>query len=224
MSSQAEKTAHSAPDARLLIATGCVHCPVVLDGLNRLLKDGRIGRLEVVNIGIHPAAAEEVGARSVPWFTIGPFALSGAHSFRELEAWVERAAGGSGITSYYYHLLETNRLAEVIARVKESPSSLGDLLLLLEDPETPMSIRIGIGAAIEDLAAAGLLGDFTERLGALTRFGQPQTRADACHYLGLSGSSSAVPYLTACLDDEDEEVREIAAESLALLHPDANGD
>ena len=50
-------SAASVPDAELLIAPGCVHCPVVLDGLSALVKAGAIGRLEVVNIAQHPEIA-----------------------------------------------------------------------------------------------------------------------------------------------------------------------
>jgi HEAT repeat protein len=42
-------------------------------------------------------------------------------------------------------------------------------------------------------------------------------RADACHYLGLTGAGAAADYIRPLLDDKDAEVREIAAESLALL-------
>jgi HEAT repeat protein len=47
-------------------------------------------------------------------------------------------------------------------------------------------------------------------------------RADAAHYLGLSGNGDAIPYLQPLLQDEAAEVREIAAESLALLGSTAN--
>ncbi len=79
------------PDAELLIASGCAHCPVVLSGLAELLKQGRIGRLDIINIAAHPELAEARNARSVPWIRIGPFELSGAHSAQELAVWVERA-------------------------------------------------------------------------------------------------------------------------------------
>lgn len=224
MSSETEKDNLHVPDARVLIATGCTHCPVVLEGLSRLLKEGRIGRLEAVNISHHPEAAEAVGTRSVPWFSIGPYALSGLHSYAELGEWAERATQGTGLASYYQHLLESNRLPEVSAGIRRNPTSLGDLLLLLDDPDTPMAVRIGIGAVIEDLAGGDLLAEFVEHLGALTHSDQAQTRADACHYLGLSANTDAIPYLQACLEDDNEEVREIAAESLALLHPESDHD
>jgi hypothetical protein len=51
------------PDALLLMAPGCAHCPVVLESLGRLLKDGRLGRLEVINVAAHPEAAVAAGTR-----------------------------------------------------------------------------------------------------------------------------------------------------------------
>ena len=71
-------TESAAPaDALLLIATGCNHCPAVLEGLSRLLKQGRIGRLDVVNLAVHPETGQALGVRSVPWTRIGPFELEG---------------------------------------------------------------------------------------------------------------------------------------------------
>ena len=48
---------NNVPDAELLIAPGCVHCPVVLSGLAELVKKGVIGHLEVFNIAARPDAA-----------------------------------------------------------------------------------------------------------------------------------------------------------------------
>ena len=73
-----------APHAELLLAPGCAHCPVVLAALAELIKAGRIGRLEVINIASHPEEAEARGVRGVPWIRIGPFELSGAHTRQEL--------------------------------------------------------------------------------------------------------------------------------------------
>ncbi len=209
--------ASSAPDARLLIAPGCAHCPVVLDGLSQLTKSGRIGRLEVVNIAVHPEVAREAGARSVPWFTIGPFVLTGAHSVSELAEWADRATDGSGMTAYFSHLLESNRLDEVIVMLRGEQGSLQELVPLLEEPDTPMAVRIGVGAVFEEFADTPALAATVDSLATLVDSEHSQVRADACHYLGLTRSPQAVPALKVCLEDDNGEVREIAAESLAML-------
>lgn len=212
-----ESPATSAPDARLLIAPGCAHCPIVLDGLSQLAKSGRIGRLEIVNIAVHPEIAREVGTRSVPWFTIGPFVLTGAHSVAELTEWADRANDGSGMTAYFSHLLETNRLGEVVTMLRDEQGSLQELVPLLEEPDTPMAVRIGVGAVFEEFADTPALMSIVDSLATLVDSEHAQVRADACHYLGLTRSQLAVPALESCLEDENEEVREIAAESLAML-------
>ena len=56
-----------APDALLLISTHCPHCPAVLAALAELVKQGAIGRLEVVNLEQHPEVGQALGVRSVPW-------------------------------------------------------------------------------------------------------------------------------------------------------------
>ena len=213
------QAAPSAPDARLLVAPGCAHCPRVIDGLSRLLKAGQIGRLEIVNIAAHPNAAREAGARSVPWFTIGPFTLTGAHSHAELAEWARHAAEGSGLTAYFRHLIEDSRLESAVAMLRRGQGSLQDLIPLLGDPDTPMNVRIGIGAVLEDFADTPELASVVDSLATLAESEQPQIRADACHYLGLARSPAALPVLRACLEDDDAEVREIAAESLAMISP-----
>ena len=209
--------APTSADAELLIAPGCAHCPGVLDALGKLVKEGLIGRLTVTNVISHPEAAQAAGTRSVPWTRIGPYALEGAHNLSELREWAEHATSGGRMGVYLSYLLEQQRLPQVVALVQERPSLLHDLLPLLADLETPMGVRIGIGAVFEDLQDSGLLGDIVDELGALTRDSQAQVRADACHYLGLTGSTEASGYVQPLLDDPDAEVREIAAETLPSL-------
>lgn len=204
-------------DALVLIGTGCRHCSLVLDGLSKLLEQGRIGRLEVINLAVHPEAGEALGVRSVPWTRIGPFELEGALRPAELEEWAVRAADGSGFGAYYRHLLEARRLPRVMELVRERPASLAELPALIEDPDTPMAVRIGIGAVFEELEGDALLADLVPELAILAVSERQDIRADAAHYLGLSRSPVARPLLERMLEDSSEEVREIAAESLALL-------
>lgn len=218
-----ERTAARAPagpDGLLLLAPGCAHCPVVLEGLTRLVKDGRLGRLEVVNVAAYPEAAAAVGARSVPWARIGPFELEGTYSPAELRHWTEHAAAGTGMGDYLAHLLETQRLPRAVAAVRAAPARLLDLVDLLGSPETPMGARIGIGALIEEMEGTDALRAAVPALAALTASPEPNVRADACHYLALAGSPEAIPAVAALLDDPQPDVREIAAESLALLGAD----
>jgi hypothetical protein len=207
------------PGALVYIGSGCPYCPAVVDGLTRLVKDGRLARLEVVNLSLVEPAPEDV-VRSVPWVRIGPFELVGSMPAGELADWAERAETGEGWAAYYAHLLEQRRLGEVERLVHERPATLIDLLDLLGDRGTPMALRIGIGALLEGLAGGPILAGAVPVLVQLTLSDLPQTRADACHYLGLTGNPQAIPAVRRLLEDEQPDVREIAGETLALLGAD----
>jgi hypothetical protein len=209
--------ASTPPDALLLLATGCPHCPAVLEGLSLLLKQGIIGRLEAVNVAVHPERAAELGVRGVPWTRIGPFELEGPLGPAELRRWAEQVDRIEGMAEYFLHLLKTGRRAKVEEMARQEPSRLLALVRLLEDAETSMAVRLGIGAVLEELQGSGLTGVMVPGLGALTGHEDARTRADACHFLSLIGGPEVVPYLRACLDDPDGEVREIAAEALQEL-------
>jgi hypothetical protein len=205
------------PDALLLLATGCAHCAGVLAGLAELLKQGRIGRLEAVNIAEHPEIAHTVGAGAIPWIRIGSFELEGAMTPAELARWVDLAGTGNGIGAYYSHLLEIRRPHQVRRFVEERPSSLSQLIGLLADDETSISVRIGIGVVLEELEGNPILAVGLEALISLARSPQANTRADAAYYLGLTHTPSAEPALRELLADPNQDVREIAGEALQRL-------
>jgi len=213
---------YKTPDALLLLAPGCAYCPRVLAGLSQLLEQGRLGRLDAINIQAHPDAASQRGVRSVPWCQIGPFELMGAQTLGELSAWTEHAAQGDGWGTYYRHLLETQRPHQVTQAIRIRPSTLQELLALLGQEDNPMAVKLGIGVVIEELQGEPLLGQALPGLERLAGLQDAATRADAAHYLGLTGDPRAIPVLQRLLQDEHPDVREIAAESLELLNRGAD--
>ncbi|MBU0656743.1 MAG: HEAT repeat domain-containing protein [Gammaproteobacteria bacterium] len=113
--------------------------------------------------------------------------------------------------------LSTGRATEVTSRIHKDPATLAVLLQLLGDTRTALSVRIGIGVVMEDLAGTDLLREQIPTLGKLTTHKSASIRADACHYLWLTGDSAALPHLQACLQDKDPEVREVATDALSSL-------
>jgi len=208
---------HSPPAALLLLATGCPHCAAVLAGLLPLIEEGAIGTLEVVNVAVHPERAQVLGVRTVPWLRLGPFVLEGSHTPAELRRWAEGADSLDGMAAYFHQLLTTGRRAQVEAMARQQPSRLRALAHLLADAETSMSVRLGIGAVLEELHGSGISEALIPDLAGLTQHADLLTRADACHFLSLIGGKDVIPALTACLDDQNGEVREIARESLDEL-------
>lgn len=205
------------PDALLLMAPGCPHCPVVLESLGRLLKEGALGRLEVVNVAAHPEAALAAGTRSVPWTRIGPFELDGLYGPGELASWARHATSGTGMGEYLTHLLEHRQLERAVATARRVPGALTALLGLAGSLETPMGLRIGISALVEELQGTAELRDALPALAGLASSPEAPIRADAAHFLGLCAVTAAQPALETLLADPDLEVRQIAAESLAML-------
>lgn len=206
------------PDALLYIANGCPHCPTVLAGLSELIKSGRIGRLEVVNIGNHPELAQAQGVRAVPWLRLGPFELTGLRAPAELAQWAARAQSPEGMAEYLRELLGEGNLAGVRATLERAPEQTATaLVLLLGDAEAELQVRLGVAAILEDLEGSATLAGLVDALGALTSHADARIRLDAAHTLGLSHAPGARAYLGALHDDSDAEVCEVAQESLAAL-------
>lgn len=205
------------PDALLLIAPGCAHCPVVLQNLSELVKTGEIGRLEVVNVAAHPEVAEQHKVRSVPWLRLGSFELQGVRSRAELQDWIARRQSPEGAAAYLQELLTQGELDTARRFLKAEPTARDGVMLLLTDADTELNVRIGIAAIFEHLAGEPVLQGLVAPLGRLSEHDNARLRADACHLLGLTGNKDAIAFLQTRLNDDDTDVREVAEESLALL-------
>ena len=205
------------PDALLLLTSTCPYCPAVLAALSDLVKSGDIGRLEIVNIGAHPEVALRYGVRTVPWVRLGPFELEGLRSPAELKQWVERAGTPEGLAEYFHELLKEGALQKVSTSAARSPAALDALLRLLGDPDTELTVRIGINAVFEGLEGSSVLQRALETLIALSAHRDAHIRGDAAHLLSLTHSPSVQPHLERLLQDEVADVREIARDGLAHL-------
>ena len=210
-------SSNTPPNALLLVTPDCPHCSPVVDALAKMAKEGVLGQLEIINVAWHPEKAKELGVTSAPWTKIGIYELTGLYSEDELRNWAQLTESDPGVGKYFIHLLENREMHKLINTIKEYPSTLDNLLKLLEDLDVPMDVRIGVGAAIEELQEKNLLLPAIPKLIELTLSNQPQIRADACHYLGLTGSAEAIPAVQSLTLDKDNEVREIAAETMSLL-------
>ncbi|HBU29129.1 MAG: hypothetical protein A2X71_08425 [Thiobacillus sp. GWE1_62_9] len=206
-----------APDALLLISTHCPHCPAVLAALADLVKQGTIGRLEAVNLEQHPEVSQALGVRSVPWVRIGRIELAGVHGKTELAAWAAKADSEEGLADWFHMLLKEGQLPRAQAAIEADPALLAGVLPIVGNVEASLNVRLGAGVLLENFAGSDTLRALLPRLGDLSQHADARVRADACHYLGLSGDAAAKSWLEARVDDDDADVREIAAESLQAL-------
>jgi hypothetical protein len=207
----------SAPDALLLISTHCPHCPTMLDALSDLVKRGIVGKLEVVNLELHPEVGQTLGVRSVPWLKLGAIELAGLHSRDELSDWAGKADTETGMADYFHLLLKEGQMARVLVMLHADPSQLAAVLPVIGNPEASLNVRLGAGVLIEEFAQSAALRALLPRLAELSVHPDARVRADACHTLGLTGEAAARATLQARLGDTDADVREIAADSLEAL-------
>jgi len=206
-----------APDALLLLSTHCPHCPTVLAALADLVKQGVVGKLEVVNLEQHAEVGQALGVRSVPWTRIGRIELAGVHSKAELAEWAGKADSEAGMADWFHLLLKEGQLPRVQALIEAEPGLLEAVLPIVGNVDASLNVRLGAGVLLEEFASSDTLRALLPRLGELSQHEDARVRADACHYLGLTTDTGAKPWLQARVNDEDADVREIATESLQAL-------
>jgi hypothetical protein len=206
-----------APDALLLVSTHCPHCPAMLTALADLLKQGAIGRLEAVNLEQRPETGQALGVRTVPWLRLGRIELAGAHSKTELADWAAKADSEAGLADWFHLLLKEGQLPKAQAMIEAEPDLLAAVLPIVGNVDASLNVRLGAGVLLEEFAGSDTLRALLPRLGELSQHADARVRADACHYLGLTGDAAAKRWLDARLDDEDADVREIAAESVQAI-------
>jgi hypothetical protein len=131
-----------------------------------------------------------------------------------------RSASTGGMADYFHILLMEGGLKKVIEIIDHRPELLAELLPIVGNPDASMNVALGASAVIERYAGNEALRALVPRLGKLAEHVDARVRADACHYLGLSGAPLARAYLEPCLRDESAEVREIATDSLTELSAD----
>ena len=208
-------------DAKLLIGPGCPHCATMISLLADLLKEGKIGRLLMINIAEQPDEAAKHYVRSVPWLKLGEMEFVGAQSRAELEHAIEMSVSEDGKQRYLYEQLKNGRLDDVTELVERDKSRLSDLIAVLNGNEVPMTVRIGISAILEHFHGnSSALKDILPALIELSESANESIRADACHFLSLEGSDVARKRLQQCVNDDSAMVREVALESLQTISRD----
>lgn len=205
------------PEALLLVSPGCQYCRGMHKVLDELTASGELSKLTVIDVAEQPQVAEQLGVRSVPWLRIKDFVLQGAHTPGELKRWIEASKQDNGWSQYLNHLLGTGGLALAESLVQEKPERLSALVPLISDPETSMHVRVGIAAILEEFQDVSEKSKLVPALAEIAKSPDAKVRADACHYLALTGSDEAIAVLQNYRDDTDETVREIANEGILDL-------
>ncbi len=205
------------PAAIMLLGTHCPHCPAVLGSLSELVKQGVLSSLEVINLEQRPDIAEQLGVRSVPWVKIGEFELAGLRSKAELQSWAEKAASGEAYSDYFEELLGEGKVRQVLDMINNNKQLLEHVTGLIGDPEAKINARLGAGVIMEEYEGRPELVGLIPALTQLLKHEDARVRSDACHYLSLTHDTSVAAIIQPLLDDANDEVREVARESLDVL-------
>jgi hypothetical protein len=201
----------------MLMGTQCAYCGAMMQALTELMKAGHITELRIVNIEMDPALAQQLGVRSVPWLQIGPFELQGARSKQELLSWIEKASDSSGVNEYLSEVLSEGNIEYANKLIHRYPQALNNVIELMADPDAKINVRLGVGVIIEDMAESEEFKVVIPRLLDYLSSKDARIRSDACHYLSLTKDVSYIPVIEKLLSDEDQEVREIAQDSVEEL-------
>lgn len=205
--------------ALLLTAPGCVHCAALKKILEKLLQEQLIARLEIIDVAAKPKIAEQYRIKSVPWLQINSLQFQGGMTEKELRELIAQIKSQQSNTYLLKHLLQTGELNQVLEHIEKKPALIVDLLPLIAEPELDMKVRLGISAVFEEFQGREILKNIVQPLAELARNESAQIRADVAHYLALTESTAALPYLQQLTQDPDKEVKEIADEA---LHPPAD--
>lgn len=201
----------------LLISTQCSHCASVMQILSQMLKQGKLARLEIINLEREPNLAKEMKVRSVPWIKIGDRVFEGALSAEEIHRWVEAENKLEADLDYVTQMLLDGSMKQVVSYIEDKPERLKVIVQLMNDADAKINIRLGIGVVLESFAMDDAMATVLPTLITYLKHDDARVRADACHYLSLTGKPDLISVIEPCLDDVDAEVREIAEESIGEL-------
>jgi HEAT repeat protein len=113
--------------------------------------------------------------------------------------------------------LEKGLLGNLVSLFTADPSLYPLLRELLGDEK--IGVRLGTSALVESLAEEGAPHDAraAKALLPLLESSRPVLRGDAAYLLGVIGRTEALPGLRPLLDDDNEDVREAAAEAVERI-------
>lgn len=195
----------------LFVMPGCPICPQMERLFTQLRDEGLLGELEIIDISQHPDRARELGIRSAPSYLVNGVLFSGLKQRGEIEQLLEQNEAGKWRSLLSEELAEggMERAREAVLEEEAAREALFDLL---EDPETPLVVRIGLSAIIEELAERGLLEEHEPRLLQLAGHEDERIALDGLYYLSMLHTPNATETLTRIAADEEHPLRQQARE------------
>jgi hypothetical protein len=212
------------PEARVYVAKGCPHCQTVLNGLQYLMKEGRLRRIDARLVDAYPDEVELHNIQAAPVTFVNELRFDGLLTPGELKTWLEAASeadGGWG--AYLREELRAGRLDLIQLRVLSHEPALLALVGQIADREAGLTVQLGIDVLFEAQAAtpAGMPESVIDALLTLLEDEDPAVRADAIHQLRHTRLPNRMQMVRDALvrarNDENALVREAATETLSEL-------
>lgn len=207
--------------AELFVATGCNHCPVVLNELSEHLKQGHLSSLSVTNIALDNKRADELNIRSVPWFSLNNsnalMIFSGNHSPKEIQQWVTSSHDENGMQDYIEEFLTKGQLMTVAQAITLKPELFSIIISMLKDEETSMHIRIGLDALLENFSASDILKEYVSEIKKIASNDNVRLQIDALHYIALTGDAENKHFLEEFTHHKNQQIKDAAVEALETL-------
>ncbi|MCU7801110.1 MAG: HEAT repeat domain-containing protein [gamma proteobacterium symbiont of Lucinoma myriamae] len=119
---------------------------------------------------------------------------------------------------YFNELLTTGELNKIISLLKKEPDLLRHLPAMIQDKDTPLGAKIGIGAIFEEFQGSKAIQALIPSLTELLNSEQANIRNDACYYLGLTESTEAIEPIKTLANDDAQEVRESVRDALDIIN------
>ncbi len=210
------------PGIRVLVAAGCPHCPHAVRAAARLVAEGRVRRLHVVDVALFPAEAERLGITSVPVTLAEGLVLAGVRPVEELARelhtwgtpeWEERVLAAH---------LDEGRLEAAARRLERGGAARAFAALW---GRSSFSERLGLMLAARTALerAPRALDDAVAELVPHLEEGEAGFRGDTADLLGSLRHPGARPALERLAADPDPELAEVAQEALERLSGGGDG-
>ncbi len=201
---------------KLFVMHNCQVCPQMERLFQQMHRNGAIDELDIIDIGENPKVAQKLNIRSVPYYLINDFAFYGLKTQNELlrllqhgevEKWQE----------FIKSELSEGQLNEAEKAVIENPPAREAMMLLLDDTQTTLVVRIGLSAIIESVVETGLLNDYESQFIALSSHQDERIAIDAIYYLSLLASKQSLLKLKDIAENGEEDLKHHAEEVLQDL-------
>jgi hypothetical protein len=206
----------SLPDVQVYVAKGCPHCQTVLNGLQYLMKEGRVRRIDARLIDAYPDEVAAHHIQAAPVTFINELRFDGLLTPGELKTWLEAASeadGGWG--AYLREELRAGRLDLIQARVLNHESALLALVGQLADRDAGLTVQLGIDVLFEAQAAtdAGLPESVIDALLTLLDDEDPVVRGDAIHQLRHARLATRMDMVRRALNQARSDANALVAEA-----------